>query len=51
MVKWDTTGPYPLLVEYLSLYNERQARRHEVRPSITGWAQLNDTKTICLVIV
>ena len=34
-------GPRPLLVEYLPLYSERQARRHEVRPGITGWAQVN----------
>tara|TARA_R110002050_G_scaffold13971_2_gene44466 strand:+ start:11600 stop:12205 length:606 start_codon:yes stop_codon:yes gene_type:complete len=34
-------GPRPLLVEYLPLYNERQKRRHEVRPGITGWAQIN----------
>jgi undecaprenyl phosphate N,N'-diacetylbacillosamine 1-phosphate transferase len=34
-------GPRPLLVEYLPLYNERQRRRHEVRPGITGWAQVN----------
>lgn len=32
-------GPRPLLVEYLSLYSEYQARRHDVRPGITGWAQ------------
>lgn len=32
-------GPRPLLVEYLPLYSERQKRRHEVRPGITGWAQ------------
>jgi lipopolysaccharide/colanic/teichoic acid biosynthesis glycosyltransferase len=34
-------GPRPLLMEYLPLYNERQGRRHEVRPGITGWAQVN----------
>lgn len=34
-------GPRPLLMEYLPLYNERQARRHEVRPGLTGWAQVN----------
>lgn len=34
-------GPRPLLMEYLPIYSERQARRHEVRPGITGWAQIN----------
>lgn len=34
-------GPRPLLVEYLPLYSRVQARRHEVRPGITGWAQVN----------
>lgn len=34
-------GPRPLLVDYLPLYSERQSRRHEVRPGITGWAQIN----------
>ncbi|GAA4333686.1 sugar transferase [Pigmentiphaga soli] len=34
-------GPRPLLMEYLPLYSEKQRRRHEVRPGVTGWAQVN----------
>ncbi len=39
-------GPRPLLEEYLPLYSPRQARRHEVRPGITGWAQVNGRNAI-----
>jgi len=39
-------GPRPLLPEYLPLYSAEQARRHEVRPGITGWAQVNGRNAI-----
>lgn len=39
-------GPRPLLVEYLPLYSDRQRRRHEVRPGLTGWAQINGRNTL-----
>lgn len=39
-------GPRPLLPEYLPLYSKEQARRHEVRPGITGWAQVNGRNAI-----
>jgi lipopolysaccharide/colanic/teichoic acid biosynthesis glycosyltransferase len=43
VIKGDMSlvGPRPLLMEYLPLYSEEQYRRHEVRPGITGWAQVN----------
>ena len=39
-------GPRPLLIEYLPLYSKEQMRRHEVKPGITGWAQVNGRNTI-----
>ena len=48
VVKGDMSlvGPRPLLVEYLPLYSEKQARRHEIKPGITGWAQVNGRNAI-----
>lgn len=39
-------GPRPLLVEYIPKYNEHQHRRHEVRPGLSGWAQVNGRNTV-----
>jgi len=42
----SVVGPRPLLAEYLPLYNEEQAHRHDVRPGLTGWAQINGRNAI-----
>jgi undecaprenyl phosphate N,N'-diacetylbacillosamine 1-phosphate transferase len=49
VIKGDMSliGPRPLLVEYLPLYDNIQQKRHEVKPGITGWAQVNGRNTIC----
>lgn len=51
VIKGDMSliGPRPLLVEYLPLYNSHQRRRHEVKPGITGWAQVHGRNTVSWV--
>lgn len=48
VIKGDMSlvGPRPLLIDYLPLYNEEQERRHNVRPGVTGWAQVNGRNAI-----
>ena len=42
----SVVGPRPLLVRYLPLYNEHQKHRHDVRPGLSGWAQVNGRNTV-----
>ena len=48
IIKGDMSfvGPRPLLMEYLPLYSQEQSRRHDVRPGLTGWAQVNGRNTL-----
>jgi lipopolysaccharide/colanic/teichoic acid biosynthesis glycosyltransferase len=48
VIKGDMSlvGPRPLLMEYLPLYNKKQYRRHDVKPGITGWAQVNGRNSL-----
>jgi lipopolysaccharide/colanic/teichoic acid biosynthesis glycosyltransferase len=48
IIKGDMSfvGPRPLLMEYLPLYSKEQSRRHDVRPGLTGWAQVNGRNTL-----
>lgn len=48
VIKGDMSfvGPRPLLIEYLPLYNDRQKKRHDILPGITGWAQVNGRNAI-----